>query len=234
MSGGGRSPGRGPGGAPRAVLWDLDGTLVDSRAYHWWSWRAVMEREAVPITEADFAASFGRRNDEFLPEWLGGEADPERIRRVAEAKEALYRERIRDRGIVALPGAVALVRSLHTGGWRQAIASSAPRLNVEVVGRALDFAHLVETTVGAEDVRVGKPDPEVFLIAAERVGVTPRRCVVVEDASAGIEAARRAGMRCIGVGGTETGTADIVVGSLEDLPADAFERLIPREDETTS
>lgn len=216
------------GGVPpaRAVLWDLDGTLADSKDYHWRSWREAMESEGLGLTEADFLASFGQRNDAILTAWLGTSIEPERILRIGDAKEARYRDMIEADDLVPLPGAAEWVGVLHQAGWRQAIASSAPRLNVEVMRRVLGFEALIDTYVGAEDVRAGKPDPEVFLAAASRLGVPPHRCVVVEDAEAGIEAARRAGMRSIGVGGGGVASADIAVASLADLPADAFESLL--------
>ncbi len=214
------------GAAPRAVLWDLDGTLVDSTEYHWRSWQQPLADEGVHITRADFLASFGQRNDAILRGWLGADAEPARIRRVGEAKEASYREMIGLEGIAPLPGAAEWVRRLHGAGWLQAIASSAPRLNVEVVRRALGFDDVIETFVAAEDVHAGKPDPEVFLTAAARLRVPPARCVVVEDAAAGIEAARRGGMRCIGVGTPAVRGADVYVASLADLPPNAFEDLV--------
>jgi HAD superfamily hydrolase (TIGR01509 family) len=188
-----------------------------------------MEEEGAPITEAEFLRTFGQRNDAILGAWFGPNADPDRIRRVGDAKESRYRALVEADGIAALPGAAEWVGALHAGGWLQAIASSAPRLNVEAVRRALDFSAVMEAVVGAEDVSAGKPDPEVFLTAAARLGVPPGRCVVVEDAAAGIEAARRAGMRSIGVGGAAATGADVVVESLAALPAGAFDRLLDRD-----
>jgi beta-phosphoglucomutase len=208
------------------VLWDLDGTLADSSAYHWRSWQTVMAAEHVAITEDDFRATFGQRNEEILGAWLGPEASPERIRRVGDAKEVAYRGYVSEEGITPLPGAEEWVRRLHHRGWRQAIASSAPRLNIEVMHGALSFDGLIDTLVGAEDVNAGKPDPEVFLVAATRLGVQPSRCVVVEDAEAGIQAARRAGMASVGVGGGAVEAADVVVASLADLPPGVFGRLL--------
>lgn len=212
--------------AARAVLWDLDGTLADSREYHWRSWCEALAAEGVTVRKADFLASFGQRNDAILRSWLGNDIAADRIVRIGDAKEECYRALIRKSGLAPLPGAAEWVRALHQAGWRQAIASSAPRLNVSVMRTVLGFDELIETYVGAEDVHVGKPDPEVFLTAAERLGVTAARCIVVEDAAAGIEAARRAGMRSIGVGDSELSGADVVVASLAQLPADAFENLI--------
>lgn len=208
----------------RAVLWDLDGTLIDSRDYHWRAWRDTMHAENVEFTEADFRATFGQRNEEILAGRLGRDAGVDRIRRVGDAKEARYRELLRLEGIAPLPGAAEWVRTLHDQGWRQAVASSAPRLNVEAVEAALGLTDLMDAVVAAEDVEVGKPDPQVFLLAASRLDVPPARCVVVEDAAAGVEAARRAGMACIGVG--NAGRADVSVRSLTDLPGDVFDRLV--------
>ena len=213
-------------GADRAVLWDLDGTLVDSRGQHWRAWRSAMAAEGVTITEREFLASFGQRNDAILTGWLGARATPEFIARVGEEKERRFRELVGRDGVTLLPGVAHWVEVLDAAGWAQAIASSAPRLNVEVTYRALGIADRFGAVVSAEDVRHGKPDPEVFLVAAARLGVPPARCVVVEDAAAGIEAARRAGMRSIGAGPGVGTAADITVASLDRLSADAFDGLL--------
>lgn len=212
---------------PGGVLWDLDGTLVDSEELHWRAWRQTMAAEGVPISWEQFKATFGQRNDSFVPLWLGSAATPERVARVADAKEACYRRLVRELGLKPAPGAAEWVQRLEREGWRQAIASSAPRENVEVMLEALGLRRYFQALVAAEDVTEGKPDPQVFLLAAARIGVPAERCVVVEDAPAGIEAARRAGMcsifiRRAGV----TVQADVVVGALTELPADAFERLL--------
>jgi len=213
-------------GEPAAVLWDLDGTLVDSGDYHWRSWRDTLTAEGVALTYQQFLDSFGQRNDRILAGWLGATGSPSAIRRIGDAKEALYREFARNEGLVALPGAVRWVRTLHQAGWLQAIASSAPRANVEVMLEAVGIATYFDAIVAAEDVSIGKPDPQVFLTAAARLGVPPSRCIVVEDAAAGIEAARAGGMPSIGVSATTTLPADVFVRSLDDIQDDAFERLV--------
>jgi beta-phosphoglucomutase len=210
----------------RAVLWDLDGTLVDSEEYHWRAWRDVMAAEGVELTYEQFLASFGQRNDRILRGWLGDDAAPERIRQIGDAKEAEYRRLAETEGVAPLAGAAEWAHRLHADGWRQAIASSAPRLNVEVMLRALSLAPYFDAIVAAEDVTRGKPDPQVFQRAAARLAVPAGRCIVVEDVAAGIEAARRAGMRSIGVSRQATLDADIFVRSLVDLPDDAFVRLL--------
>jgi HAD superfamily hydrolase (TIGR01509 family) len=211
----------------RAVLWDMDGTLIDSEELHWISWRDTMAAEGVVITREQFLASFGQRNDSILPRWLGVAATPERMARIANTKEELYRQLIRERGISPLPGVADWVHRLHQEGWLQAVASAAPRANIDAVLEALSATHLFQGIVSAEDVHRGKPDPEVYLTAAARVGASPDRCIVVEDAVAGVEGARRAGMRSIGVsrGGTHL-PADVVVHSLDLLDPGAFDKLL--------
>jgi beta-phosphoglucomutase len=210
----------------RAVLWDMDGTLIDSEDLHWISWRNTLAHEGVFITHRQFLSSFGQRNDSILSEWLGAGATPERMERIANAKEELYRRRVRRNGISPLPGVANWLHRLHQEGWLQAIASAAPRANIDAVLEALSATHIFQGIVSAEDVHRGKPDPEVYLTAAARVGVPPERCIVIEDAVAGVEGARRAGMKSIGV--SRDGKhlpADIVLQSLDLLEPDAFEKL---------
>jgi len=211
---------------PSAVLWDLDGTLADSEEYHWLSWRDAMRAEGVELTYDRFLASFGQRNDRILGAWLGEAADATRIRRIGDWKEAEYRRLAEARGLTPLAGAREWVERLHGDGWKQAIASSAPRLNVETMLHVLKLDGLIDAMVSADEVKKGKPDPDVFLAAAAAVSVPPSRCVVVEDAPAGVEAGRRAGMKTIGVNAKSPLAADVYVTSLADLPPDAFERLL--------
>ncbi len=211
----------------RGVLWDLDGTLVDSGDYHWQSWRTAMSPLGFDVTRERFVASFGLKNQRILRGWLGPDASDDLIRRTGDAKEQEYRRLARVGGLVALPGARDWVARLRAAGWRQAIASSAPRANIDTMLDLVGLADAFDAIVSADDVTVGKPDPQVFLLAADRIGVTPARAVVVEDAAAGIEAARRGGMASIGVHHAGELAADVFVRSLADLPLDAFDRLVP-------
>jgi beta-phosphoglucomutase family hydrolase len=210
----------------RAVLWDLDGTLVDSEEFHWQSWRDTLAPEGLSITYDQFLASFGMKNDPIMRNWLAGGYSPERGVRLAEAKEADYRRLVGAHGLSALPGAREWLTALHKAGWKQAIVTSAPAANADVMLRALGMTSLFDTIVTAEDVSAGKPDPEVFLTGAARLGVPPSRCIVVEDAVAGIEGARRAGMKSVGVSTRVPLAADVFVKSLLDLAPDQFDRLL--------
>jgi HAD superfamily hydrolase (TIGR01509 family) len=212
----------------KSVLWDLDGTLVDSEQYHWLAWREAMAAEGISLTHPEFLKTFGLRNDAIVPQWIP-DATPERVDQIAIAKEQLYRRLVREGGLEPLPGARHWTQRLALDGWQQAIASSAPRENVDVVLAVIGLRPFFQAIVSAEDVTLGKPDPQVFLTAAARLGSAPGQSIVVEDAPAGIEGARRAGMRSIGV--RRNGSplpADLAVSSLADLPPDAFSGLIAR------
>lgn len=211
----------------QAVLWDVDGTILDSAEHHLRSWQQILAAEGVALTREQFAATFGQRNDTILRGYFGSDFPDDTVTRIADAKEARYRALLHEGGAQLLPGVERWLRELRHHGWRQAIASSAPRLNLEAIVEALGIEAFFDAIVSAEDVQRGKPDPQVFLLAAARLGVRPARCVVVEDAPAGIEGARRAGMRTIGVLSTHRQLAgDIVVGTLDELPDDAFVGLL--------
>jgi beta-phosphoglucomutase len=212
---------------PRAVLWDVDGTLIDSAELHWLTWRDTLSDEGFALTRDRFNASFGRRNEEILRSYFGSDLPASEIERISTTKERRYRNLVLAQGIEPLPGVLRWLGRLQRDGWRQAIASSAPRLNLEAILTALGLAAYFDAVTSAEDVERGKPDPQIFLVTAEKVGVLPARCVVVEDAPAGIEGARRAGMRSIGVLSTHPKLgADLTVGTLQELSEDAFNELL--------
>src|SRR5215469_8371409 len=135
----------------RAVLWDMDGTLIDSEELHWISWRNTLAYEGITLTREQFLSSFGQRNDSILPQWLGTAASPERIEEISNAKEELYRDLIRRDGISPLPGVAHWIHRLHQQGWLQAVASAAPRANIDVVLEALAATHVFQGVVSAED-----------------------------------------------------------------------------------
>jgi len=215
-------------GAPGGVLWDLDGTLIDSAAHHWVAWRDTLAAEGRRVQPGDFADTFGKRNDELLRQLFGRELDAGWIERVSDTKERAYRLLVREQGLEAAPGAFEWLARLHEAGWKQGLASSAPLPNIDAVFEALALGRFLDAVVSADEVGRGKPDPAIFLEAGRRLGLAPARCVVVEDAPAGLEAARRAGMASIGVLSSHHPTleADVVVSSLDRLPPDAFSDLL--------
>jgi beta-phosphoglucomutase len=211
---------------PKAVIWDLDGTLIDSSDAHWIAWRETFADEGREITHEAFVADFGKRNDVIIRGHFG-ELPSGESERIALAKEERYRSLVRAGRVVVLPGASEWLERLSARGWRQALATSAPRGNIDAIFAVLDIGRFLDVVVSSEEVARGKPDPDVFLAAAERLSVPPARSVVVEDAPAGVEAGRRAGMRTVGVLTThEALEADVVVSALDELTDDAFDRLV--------
>jgi HAD superfamily hydrolase (TIGR01509 family) len=214
--------------AARGVLWDLDGTLIDSGEQHYVAWRETLAARGREHSRGEFARFFGRRNDVILAEMFGDALSAGEAEEIADEKEKRYRRLVRADGLESLPGVMEWLRRLKRNGYRQALATMAPRANVTAVVEVLGLGSLLDATAAAEDVEHGKPDPGIFLEAARRIDVPPGRCVVVEDAPAGLEGARRAGTRTVGVVSSHHPKleADVVVGSLGDLPVDTFEELI--------
>ncbi len=215
------------GGRPDfAVLWDLDGVVVDTSRYHYESWRRVLAEAGRGLSEEEFRATFGQRNSDVLPRWLPG-ISPQEVERLSERKEAIFRGMLPER-IPLLPGAERLVTELADAGIPQAVASSTSRANLEAILPRLRLP--ITVCVTAEDVAEGKPHPEVFLKAAERLSMHPERCVVMEDAVAGVEAARRGHMACVAVATTwpreQLSAADLVVDSLEQLSVEGLRELV--------
>jgi beta-phosphoglucomutase len=172
----------------------MDGVLIDSYQAHFESWQQVAAEQGRVYTEGQFAAGFGRTSREVIAEqWRGESLSDDQIAQIDRRKEWLFREII-DRNFPAMDGAVDLIESLVRDGFRVAVGSSGPPENVHLAIERLGVGRLLSATVTGADVKRGKPDPQVFLTAAERMGVPPGRCVVVEDAPVGIEAARRGGI----------------------------------------
>ncbi len=212
------------------AIFDLDGVLVDTSEFHYQSWLALGREYGFTMSRDFFLETFGQRNVAIIPRLISKTLSSEEIYRLSERKEELYRRICRGH-LQPLPGAVLLVRSLSEAGFKLAIGSSTARANIDLVLEELGLKSFFQTIVSAEEVRRGKPDPEVFLKAADRMGVLPSQCVVIEDAPAGIEAGKRAEMKTIAVATTHPrerfeGVADRVVESLESLTVEDLVNLL--------
>jgi beta-phosphoglucomutase len=207
-----------------AVLWDVDGTLVDTAELHYQAWQTLAREIGKPFTRQDFAGTFGWRNPEIIPKLFGLEFGSADVDRLGNRKEDLYRDEAK-KGVMLLPGVRALLVTVLAHGARQAIGSSAPRHNIDLILQLTQTASLFAAIVSMEDTQRGKPDPEVFLLGARRLGIAPERCIVIEDAPVGIQAAKAGGMHAIGVTfiGHHTAEklrsagADLVVPNLEKV-----------------
>jgi beta-phosphoglucomutase len=217
----------------RAAIWDVDGTLVDTAEQHFAAWVAVAAELGKPFTRADFVATFGRRNPEIIRALFDPNADDVTVAEIGERKEVKYRSAAKAQGVSLLPGVGYFLEQLRVAGWIQAVGSSAPRANLDLILELTNTRSYFWALVSAEDTTRGKPDPQVFQIAAEQLRVPPQDCVVFEDAVAGVEAARAAGMKCVAVTSVghhspdalRTAGADCVVASLSELSATEVEQL---------
>lgn len=212
-----------------AVIFDVDGVLVDSYRAHCESWHTVAREHGVAVSEARFAGLFGRTSREIIKELWGPEASDEQAAAIDARKEALYRA-ILEKSFPAMDGAVALIDRLVEARFLLAVGSSGPPENIEMALAGLGRTHCFAARVTGMDVRRGKPDPEVFLLAAERLGVEPARCAVIEDAPPGVAAAVAGGMTAVAVMGTASAdqlrAAHLVVQSLRELTPERIARLI--------
>jgi len=216
----------------QAVIFDMDGVLIDSYRAHLEAWQRLGEKLGRPITEEVFVPTFGRVNREIFHHlWGDAFADAE-IDRWGDWKERAYREIILKR-FPGTQGAAELLDALKEAGFALAIGSSGPPENVAAALLGLGRATLFDAIVSGREVTRGKPHPEVFLKAAGKLGLEPRACAVVEDSLAGLEAAARAQMTPIGLTGTFprerlAGKAALVVDSLRELTPERIAELIDR------
>ena len=215
-----------------AVIFDVDGVLVDSYEPHFASWLRLLAEVGVPFEEPTFLTTFGRTNKDIFAQLCPGRFSDAEVAALGERKEEYYRE-IAATSLKLIDGAAALVGRLAAAGFRVAIGSSGPPANVELAVERLGIADCLGAIVTGADVVRGKPDPQVFLMAAERLGVPPEQCAVIEDAAAGVEAANRAGAKSIGLIGTTTrdklAHAALVVDRLDELTPQRIASLILEE-----
>lgn len=215
----------------QAVIFDVDGVLVDSYQAHYESWQLACREHDVEMSQDQFVATFGRTSREIIVDLWGEQfTTPGSVAELDDRKEEFFRELLQ-RDFPAMDGAAELIRDLHQAGFRLAVGSSGPPDNVNLVLDRLQSRSRFDGVVTGIDVRRGKPDPQVFLLAAERIDVASPHCVVIEDAPAGVAAAHRAGMKCIAIASTgrvrETLLeADLVVNSLRELDPARITRLL--------
>ena len=186
----------------RGVIFDWDGVVIDSSSLHEKSWEKLAEESGNGLPEGHFKKGFGKRNAMIIPEILGWSKDPETIDRLGKRKEELYREMGMVEGIPLLPGIKELLEALRAKGIQCVIGTSTEKKNVELACEQHDLSGFFSGAVCTEDVSNGKPDPEVFLKAAVLAKAEPQNCVVLEDSAHGIIAARRGGMKGLGLATT--------------------------------
>jgi beta-phosphoglucomutase len=210
----------------RAVVFDLDGTLVDNMALHAEAFAEFMTRRGLPpLDEAQRARLDGKRNTDIFPDLLGRELPREELVSVSEEKESLYRTLSRGR-LSPLAGLERLLEILAANGIPVAVATSGPAENVRHTLAELGLAERITVIVRGDEVPRGKPHPDIFLAAAARLGVPPAECVAFEDAPAGVGAARAAGMVCVALTTSFSEDAFRAAGSAPDYLISDFEAFL--------
>lgn len=212
-----------------ALLWDMDGVLVDSGRAHYEAWKRLFDELGRPITENQVAEVLGMANEPILRLWLGEDLPRGEIEALAARKEAWFRELVFAH-VRVLPGVPKWLAWARERGHRQAVASSAPMANIVAVLQATGLADYFDLLLSGARLPRSKPDPTIFVQAAQGLGVSPAKAIVLEDSTVGVEAALRAGMRCIAVTTTRPASAlsgaTLIIDSFENLAPEAIEQLL--------
>jgi len=174
-----------------SVIWDMDGVIVDTAACHFESWSYVFEKQGALFTKSDFKKKFGQRNDAIIRSILDRTVTSNEIEKIASGKEHYFRSCAKDK-VKPFPGAIELIQSLAKKHIKMAIASSAPLENVELLLNNLGIKDCFQTLVSGKDVKESKPSPQIFQLAAHRLGAKPEECIVFEDAVAGVTGEKNA------------------------------------------
>ena len=217
---------------PDAVIFDMDGVLVDSNPFHLTNWSGYLSKHGVSF-DADLLPKqiLGQRNDEALRSFFGSNLTPEERRQMSEEIEANFREIFRPHA-KPLPGLVPLIEACRRAAIPMAVASSAMKKNVDLVVESLALDSYFQVVIDGDQVSRPKPDPEIYLLAARRLGVEPSRAVAFEDSFVGIEAVHRAGIKCVAIASTfrldqlrDDTNADWAVASFEEVSLDRLRQL---------
>ena len=212
------------------AIFDWDGVIIDSSAHHEESWERLAREIGKPLPDGHFKRGFGMKNAFIIPNLLRWADDPDEVKAVALRKEEIYRGLVREWGIEPLPGLTELLNLLREEGYPAVIASSTDRENITTALPMLGLEDTFVDIVTSEDVSRGKPDPEVFLLAASRLSIVPEHCVVFEDTQVGIEAAQSGGIQVIAVSTTHPREdlldADVVVSSLANVDRALLQDLV--------
>ena len=202
------------------VIFDMDGVLADTGPIHYESWVKLAKQIGVKFSKRFFNLTFGQQSISITRELVGPKIKQEVVEKWANLKERYYREMVKDK-LKPLPGALVLIKELHERNFKLAIGSSGPPENVDLLLSTLSIKDYFDVIITAAEVKNGKPAPDVFLIAAEKLNIKVDNCLVIEDAPVGITAARKAGMKVIALRTTHCNVdlldADMVVQDLSSV-----------------
>ncbi|OGY22830.1 MAG: hypothetical protein A2172_01925 [Candidatus Woykebacteria bacterium RBG_13_40_15] len=204
-----------------AVIFDMDGTMINNMPYHKKTWLEFCKRYGLSLTEEEFKNKYsGKKNDQIFKGLFNKNLSQEEINKYTEEKEQMYRD-LYSPLIKEVDGLSDLIGMLKTSRIKLAIATTAPEKNRDLALKKLDLLGAFDVIVGDEEVKHGKPDPEIYLITAKKLQVAAEKCMVFEDSPPGVEAAKRAGMKVIGILTThskeELNKADLVINNFSEL-----------------
>jgi beta-phosphoglucomutase family hydrolase len=212
----------------KAVIWDMDGVIADTADLHRESWQYAFKKQGLNFSDEEFQRIFGQRNDAIIRGKMGKSVTQDTINLIAKDKEEFFRDAAR-RNLNPFPGVIDLLKTLKENGIGSAVASSAPIENIRLILSSLGIEDYFQAIVYGQEVSESKPSPQVFLRAAQKLKVEPGDCIVIEDAVAGVLAAKRAGMRCIAVTNSHPANslseANLIVDSLGKVGLKDLERL---------
>jgi beta-phosphoglucomutase len=217
---------------PTAIIFDMDGVLVDSSPFHFRKWMDFLNAHAIPFDEQELPnIVLGPANDVIFRRFLGNHLTREQISELSEELDANFRREIGPNP-PALPGVRRLIEECHSQGVAMAVASAAIASNVKFLINALGLTECFREMLAVDSTTHPKPHPEIYLKAAERLGVSPAACAVFEDSYVGIEAAKRAGMKCIAIASTFSAEdlrrethADLIVPNFEHVSLETVRHL---------
>lgn len=209
------------------AIFDWDGVVVDSSHIHLKSWKMLADELALPLPCDHFERGFGKRNQTIIPDILGWTKNIELIEKWGLRKEEIYREIASIEGIPLAKGSKEFLQLLDPQKFLCGIGTSTERKNVELAIKQHDLSNFFSTCACSEDVKVGKPNPEVFLKAAEGLSVSPAQCVVFEDSPHGIEAAQNANMKSVAL--TTSHPANVFMHLKPDLVTASLAEVNPKQ-----
>jgi beta-phosphoglucomutase len=204
----------------KALIFDLDGVIVDTAIYHYKAWKRLANHLGFDFTEEENEKLKGVsrvRSLELILEWGGVSKSAEEQKQLADIKNAWYVEMIQEmQPDEILPGAKEFLEAARTAGLKTALGSASK--NSETILQKVGLTHLFDVIIDGNKVSASKPDPEVFLKGAEALGIAPENCLVFEDALAGVQAALAGGMKVIGIGTVQNlPGANLVVAGLHEV-----------------
>jgi len=204
----------------KTILWDMDGTISDSYSFHFAAWQESFAKRCIEFTREDFTKLFGTRNDFIIGSAMGKELLEGDVKMIVQEKEENFRQKAAG-SVKPFPGAVRLLNAIKKGNFKLGLVSSAPKENIDLVLRELSLEGIFDCIVFGQEVSESKPSPQIYLLAAKKLGVTPNDCLVIEDSPLGVKAAKTAGMKCLAIANThprqKLKEADKVVDSLENM-----------------